>query len=230
MATESSTVDANAERSWFRIVRYLLGTALCLLTVRLILNGFPWYGCVIIFCAAVVILLGGRRRIFQAGVQRSGQEITCRYVPRQEGFTYFGVIWMPIFGGATAAAGIAEHDSRFLIGGIFLCLVAVLMVVFTSLMGRRCVLYVTPSILRMRSSVIGADARALTEVQRESVQAIKPRRVPGTFGFQVEILFSDADAADGTTQTNKTRPTGPAGERCANQPAERSSTLAWRHR
>lgn len=209
MAAESSTVDANVERPWFRIVRYSLGTALCLLTVRLMLNGFPWYGCVIIFCAAVVILLGGQRRIFQAGVQRSGQEITCRYVPLYESYTYFGAVWMPIFGGATAAAGVAEHDLRFLIGGIFLCLVAILLIVFTLLMGRRCVLYITPSILRVRSSVIGADARVLTEVQRESVEAITPRRVPGTFGFQVEILFSDADAAGGTTQTVRLGPQAP---------------------
>lgn len=190
----------------FDKLRYVLSAALCSWTVWLALTGFSWYGCVIVFCGAVMIGYGPRRVIFRVGVERSGDQIICRYVPLYEGYTYFGGVLVPLFGVATVAAGNASHNVLFWCAGILLLCVSALTVAGSLFMGRRNFLCVTPSALRLRAFVIGVGsrARAPTEIRRDLIHGVELKWNPDTFGPQVEIahdVVHDGAGSGGTTRT-----------------------------
>jgi hypothetical protein len=85
------------------VLRYVLGGAVCLLTVVAARTGLQWYWAVVVFCAAVALTLG-RRRIFRAGVTRTADEIVCRYIPWYEGNAYFLNVGLPLMGVAMISA------------------------------------------------------------------------------------------------------------------------------
>lgn len=198
--------DARPKRRWGFVILYLLGAAACSLGVYAAFNGGAWHESLILFCAGLIIMHGPRRLIFRAGVQRSRDEIVCRYRPLYEGLTYMWGIVMPAFGIAGVAAGFAPGSPvwwRF--GGIFILLLCPLGVFGIARMGRRGLLCVTPSTLKIRGSAYVGEGSVITEIHRDQVQAINPARDPRWNWLQVELVYRDANMVD-TTKTVKLGP------------------------
>ncbi|MHC1406247.1 hypothetical protein ACYJ3A_16720, partial [Mycobacterium avium subsp. paratuberculosis] len=91
--------NSEASGRWGRVLRYAFGVALLLVTVVATSAGVRWYLSLIGFCTALLFVLG-RRRIFRPGVNRSGNEIVCRYLPWYEGNAYVLNVLVPLLGAA----------------------------------------------------------------------------------------------------------------------------------
>jgi hypothetical protein len=185
---------------WRRVLRYALGGALCLLTAVAARAGLQWYWSLVIFCVAVLIILG-RRRIFRAGVTRTADEIVCRYIPWFEGNAYFLNLGLPLMGVAMVAAGYAPGNPAWLRYGGFLLLGLMPLIVFSVVsMWRRCLLRIAPSALNVR--LAKGDP---IEIRRELIQSITPKIIPnpvnGSQSLQVEIAYHTADLSSDTTKT-----------------------------
>jgi hypothetical protein len=161
---------------WTGVLRYAFGGALCLVAGVNVLIGSPWYLSLGV-AATGGIILAGQRRIFRAGVSRSEDEIVCRYVPWFEGNAYIALVLVPLMGVAMVGAGSAPGNPVWLrYGGIFLLLGVTPLVVWGALrMWRRSLLAITPSTLTVRLAERGSE---LTEIRREQVESIEPKRVP----------------------------------------------------
>jgi hypothetical protein len=178
-----------AKSRWGRVLRYTFGGAVFLLVGINVLVGSPWYLCLIgaVFGGMIIV---GQRRIFRIAVSRSGDEIVCRYMPGYEGNAYIALVLVPLMGFAAIAAGSAPGSPALLRWvGIVLLGVTLLIVDGIVRIWRRSLLCITPSTLTVRQ----AERRSeLTEIRRELVESIEPKRVPqavsGT-SLQVAIVY-----------------------------------------
>lgn len=193
--------SGNAGR-WRRMLRYTIGGALCLLAVINVLVGAPWS---LALGGAVTggIILMGHRRIFRAGVSRTGDEIVCRYIPWYEGNAYSALVLLPLMGVAMVALGLAPGNPRWLLYGgvILLAVVTPLSIWGVVRMWLHSLLCFTPSMLTLRLAERGSG---LTEIRREMVASIEPKLVPlppRAQSLQVAIAYRPVDIGDGTTKT-----------------------------
>lgn len=190
--------DGATSGRWARILRYTVGGALCVVTVVAARAGVQWYLCLIGFCVALILILG-RRRIFRAGVNRSGHEIVCRYLPWYEGNAYILNVLVPALGVASVGAGCAPGNPVWLrFTGIILLLATPIFAFSAVRMWRRCLLSISPSALTVR---LAAPTDELTEIRRDSVLSIAPKTVPnGVSGrsLQVAIAYRTADLSSDT--------------------------------
>jgi hypothetical protein len=185
---------------WARMLRYTLGGALGVATVVAALTGVRWYLCLIGCCVAFIVILG-RRTIFRPGVNRSGDEIVCRYVPWYEGNAYVLNVLVPALGVASLGAGYAPGNPVWLrFTGILLLVLTPIFAFSAVRMWRRCVLSISPPALTVR---LAGPKDELIEIRRDSVLSIAPKTVPnGVSGqsLQVGITFHTADlSSDSTT-------------------------------
>ncbi|BCO36857.1 hypothetical protein BMW24_011020 [Mycobacterium heckeshornense] len=189
-----------AKTRWKRALRYSFGGALCLLAGINVLIGSAWYLCLIVAVTGSIIVVG-QRRIFRAGVSRSGDQIVCRYIPWYEGNAYFLNVLLPLMGVAMVAAGFAPgYPAWFRLGGIFLLVLIPLFTHSAIRMWRRCRLSISPATLAIRL----APTWELIEIRRELVQAITSKVVSNGVGGQslrVEIAYHDPDLSSGPTKT-----------------------------
>ncbi|OBB92573.1 hypothetical protein [Mycobacterium sp. 852002-40037_SCH5390672] len=189
---------------WGRVLRYAFGAALCLLAGINVLIGSAWYLSLGVAACGVGIIYGSGRRIFGAGVSRTGDTIVCRYIPWYEGNTYIFGIFLPLMGVVAFAAGSAPgHPPAWLrYCGIILFAIFALLVVVAVWIWRRSLLRITPSSLTVRIAERGSE---LTDIRREYVRSIEPKLVPnaaaGTERLQVEIAYQPADVSSETTAT-----------------------------
>lgn len=158
-----------------RVLRYTFGAALCLLAGINVLIGSAWYLSLGIAATGGIIPVG-QRRIFRAGVSRSGDEIVCRYIPWYEGNAYTAVLLIPLMGVAMVGAASAVGNPVWLrYGGIFLLRGATPLVVYGIVrMWRRSLLGIALSMLTVRLAERGSE---LIEIRREQVESIEPKRV-----------------------------------------------------
>lgn len=191
---------ANAQTSgkWGRILRYAFGGAMCLMAVVAMSVGVQWYLSLIAFCTALIFILG-RRRIFRPGVNRSEDEIVCRYLPWYEGNAYVLNVLVPALGVASVGAGYAPGNPGWLrFTGITLLILTPVFVFSAVRMWRRCLLAISPSALTVR---LAGPKDELTEIRRDCVRGIEPKIVPnGVNGqsLQVEIAYRAADLTSKT--------------------------------
>ncbi|WP_232000771.1 hypothetical protein [Mycobacterium kyorinense] len=167
-----------------------------------LLIGSPWYLCLGIAATALVIILG-RRRIFRPAVNRTTNEIVCRYIPWFEGNAYVLNVLLPLLGVASIAAGSAPGNPGWLrITGIVLLAVTPLFTYSAVRMWWRCLLCITPSALAVR---LAGPKDELTEIPRTRVDSIKPKMVPnavsGAQSLQVEIAYLPAELSSETPRT-----------------------------
>ncbi|WP_406817376.1 hypothetical protein [Mycobacterium sp. M23085] len=190
--------NGQAGGRWGRILRYTFGAALCVVTVVAARAGVHWYLCLFGFCLALMLILG-RRRIFRAGVNRSADEIVCRYVPWYEGNVYVLNVLVPVLGMASVGAGWAPGNPLWLrFTGIILLAATPLFVFSAVRMWRRCLLRITPSALTVR---LAAPRDELTEIRRDCVLSIEPKIVPNSVSgqsLQVGIAYRTADLSSDT--------------------------------
>lgn len=184
-------------------LRYAVGGALCLLAVINVLVGSAWYLPVGAAACGVGIIYGSGRRIFGAGVSRTGDAIVCRYIPWYEGNTYVFGTFFPLMSAVAIAAGCAPGNPAWLwYSGIVLLAIFALLVVVAIWIWRRSLLRITPSVLAVRIAERGSE---LTDIRREHVRSIEPKLVSnaaaGTERLQVEIAYQPADVSNETTST-----------------------------
>lgn len=185
---------------WRRVLRYIFGGTLCLLTVVAARTGLPWYWAVVMFCVAFLLILG-RRRIFRAGVSRTADELVCRYIPWYEGNAYFLNVGIPLIAVASIAAGFAPGNPAWLRFTGFILLGLMPLIVYSTVnIWSRGILCITPSALTVRLAAAPKDG--LTEIRRERIQSITPKMVPnsvnGITSLQVEIAYHPVDSSDNT--------------------------------
>ncbi|OBH48212.1 hypothetical protein A5687_15625 [Mycobacterium mantenii] len=190
-----------AKGRWGRVLRYAFGGALCLLAGINVLIGSPWYLSLGVAVTGGIILIG-QRRIFRAGVSRSGNEIICRYVPWYEGNAYIALALVPLSGVASLAAGYAPGNPAWLrFTGIILLGVTPLTGYGIARMWRRCLLGITPSALTVRLAERKSET---TEIRRELVESIEPKLISqprGGRSLQVAIAYRPLDAGSDTATT-----------------------------
>jgi hypothetical protein len=186
---------------WGQVPRYTFGGALLLLAGINVLIGSPWYLPVIVAVTAGIILVG-QRRIFRAAVSRSGDEIVCRYIPWYEGNAYLTLVLLPLMGVAAIAAGCAAGNPAWLrLVGIVIAGVTPLIVYSIVRMWRRCLLWITPSMLTVR---LADRSSELTEIRRELVESVEPKLVPQPVSgmwLRVVITYRPVGVASDTTNT-----------------------------
>ncbi|GAB4934599.1 hypothetical protein MAHJHV61_41080 [Mycobacterium avium subsp. hominissuis] len=185
--------NSEASGGWGRVLRYAFGVALLLVTVVATSAGVQWYLSLIGFCTALLFVLG-RRRIFRPGVNRSGNEIVCRYLPWYEGNAYVLNVLVPLLGAASVGAGFAPGNPVWLrVTGIILLIPTPLFVYSAVRMWRRCILCISPSALTVR---LAAPKAEFIKIPRECVPSIVPK-IPngaGSRSCQVEISYRAADS------------------------------------
>ncbi len=156
-----------------------------------------WYWSVIVFCAAFLIILG-RRRIFRPGVERTADEISCRYIPWFEGNAYYVNLALPLTGAAMLVAGLAPGNPVWLrFGGGILLLFTPIFLDSAIRLWRKSILRITPSTLTVPSA--GGPKFAPMELTRERVQAVAPKwvaEVSGAKALRVEISYHAADLTE----------------------------------
>lgn len=199
----SLMADRAAKRRRVPKLRYAVGGALCLLAVINVLVGSAWYLPVGAAACGVGIIYGSGRRIFGAGVSRTGDAIVCRYIPWYEGNTYVFGTFFPLMSAAAMAAGCAPGNPAWLwYSGIVLLAIFALLVVVAIWIWRRSLLRITPAALTVRIAERGSE---LTDIRREHVRSIEPKLVPsvaaGTERLQVEVAYQPADVSGETTAT-----------------------------
>ncbi|MEE2853082.1 MAG: hypothetical protein VX424_10580 [Actinomycetota bacterium] len=194
--------DSGKRGRWRRMLRYAIGGVLCLLAVINVLVGAPWP---LALGGAVTggIILIGHRRIFRAGVSRTGDEIVCRYIPWYEGNAYSALVLLPLMGVAMVALGLAPGNPRWLLYGGVILLAGVTPLSLWGIvrMWLRSLLCFSPSMLTVRLAERGSQ---LTEIRRELVASIEPKLVPlpsRADSLQVAIAYRPAEIGDGTTKT-----------------------------
>lgn len=183
---------------WRRVLRYSFGAALLLLAGINLLVGSSWYLPLGIAVTGGIILVG-RRRIFRPGVNRSGDEVVCRYIPWYEGNAYVLNMLVPALGVSSVGAGWAPGNPGWLrYTGIILLILTPVFVFSAVRMWRRCLLAISPSALSVR---LAGPKDELTEIRRDCVLGIGPKVVPnGVSGesLQVEIAYRAADLSSKT--------------------------------
>jgi hypothetical protein len=182
--------DSATRGRWGRLLRYIFGGALCLVAGINVLIGSAWYLSLGVAATGGIILIG-QRRIFRAGVSRSGDQIVCRYIPWYEGNAYTALVLVPLLGVAMVGAGFAAGNPVWLrYGGIFLLLGVTPLVVYGIVrMRRQSLLGITPPTLTVRLPERGSE---LTEIRREQVESIEPKRTPQSVSgewLQVAITY-----------------------------------------
>ncbi|OCB44968.1 hypothetical protein [Mycobacterium parascrofulaceum] len=184
-----------------RVLRYCFGGLLCLVAVINVLLGSAWYLCLGVAVAGAIILVG-QRRIFRAGISRSGDEITCRYLPWYEGNAYSTLVLIPLLGGASLAAGCAAGNPAWLrFTGIVILGVTPLSFYGIVRMWLRSLLCITPSMLIVRLAERRSD---LVEIRRELIESIEPKLTPQPAGgewLQTAITYRPLDTANGAPVT-----------------------------
>ena len=186
---------------WRRVLRYSFGGALCLLAVISLLVGAAWYLPLGVAATGGIILVG-QRRIFRAGVDRTGDEIICRYIPWYEGNACIGIVLLALMGVSSLGAGYAPGNPAWLRFTGFLLLGVIPLTIWGVVrMWLRSLLCFSPSILTVRLAERGSE---LTEIRREQVQSIEPKLVPlppRAQALQVEITYRPVDISGGATKT-----------------------------
>lgn len=193
----------DAKGRWWRVLRYSFGGALCLLAGINVLVGSAWYLPVGAAAVGVGIIYGSGRRIFGAGVRRTGQEIVCRYLPWYESNPSIATLLFPLIAVAMIGAGCAPGNPAWLwYGGVILLAISALLVGVSLWIWRRSLLRITPAALTVRIAERGSE---LTDIRREHVRSIEPKLVPslaaGTERLQVEVAYQPADVSGETTAT-----------------------------
>ncbi|ORB73160.1 hypothetical protein [Mycobacterium scrofulaceum] len=188
-------------RRRLRLARYAFGGALCLLAGVNVLVGSAWYLSLGVAATGIAIAYGSGRRVFAAGVRRTGEEIVCRYIPWFEGNAYSVLVLIPLIAVAMVAAGHAPGNPAWLLyGGIILLAISALMLIVTLWIWRRSLLRITPSALTVRIPERGG---ASTDIRREEVRSIAPKLVrnvaAGTESLQTEVVYQPAEAGSDTT-------------------------------
>lgn len=186
---------------WRRALRFTFGGALCLLAGINVMVGSAWYISLGVAAAGGMTIIG-RRRIFHAGVSRSGDEIVCRYVPWYEGSAFLLNILIPLLGVAMVAAGYAPGNPVWLrFAGITLLVLTPLFTYSAVRMWRRCFLRISPSTLTIQ--LAGHNDKVI-EIWREQVQSITPKIVPigiSDQSLQAEIAYRAKDSGSDTNET-----------------------------
>jgi len=193
-------VSVRARNRRRRVLRCAFGGAMCLVAGIGVLIGVPWYLDLIVAVIAGIAFVG-QRRIYRAGVSRTGDEIVCRYIPWYEGNAYGALVLIPLMGVAMIGAGRAPGYPvwpRF--GGIVLLILTPIFVFSAVLMWRRSLLRITPSTLTVRLAERGSK---LTDIRREQVESIEPRVVPLPYAksLQVAITYRPVEVGSDTTTT-----------------------------
>jgi len=194
--------DNETSGRWGRVLRYTFGGALCLVAGVNVLVGSAWYLSLGVAATGGMILVG-QRRIFRAGVSRSGDQIVCRYIPWYEGNAYSALVLIPLMGVAMVGAGSAAGNPVWLRYGGIVLLVGVTPLALYGVvrMWRRSLLSITPSMLTVRLAERRSES---TEIRRELVESIEPKRVPQPVSgewLQVAITYRPLDVGENTTKT-----------------------------
>lgn len=181
------------------LLRYSFGGALCLLALVNLTTGSPWFLALGIAATSGIILLG-QRRILRSGVTRSGNELTCRYVPCFEGNAYSALVLIPLIGVAMFGAGCAPgYPAWMRYGGLVLLIGVVPLALYGIVrMWLRSLLVIAPSILTVRLVERGS---ASLEIGRELIESIEPTTVAvaaNADSRQIAITYraNDVDAHD----------------------------------
>lgn len=194
-------VSVRARNRRRRVLRYAFGGALCLVTVVAARAGLQWYWSVATLCGALLIIVP-QRRIFRAGVTRSGDEIVCRYIPWYEGNAYSALVLIPLMGVAAIGAGHAPGNPAWLLPvGVMLLGVLPLVVFSAVLVWRRSLLRITSSMVTVRLVERGSE---LIDIPREQVESIEPRIVSvpvNVESLQVAITYRPVEESGDTTRT-----------------------------
>ncbi|MGB8407500.1 MAG: hypothetical protein WCE30_25895 [Mycobacterium sp.] len=189
---------------WGRVLRYGTAALLLLLAAVTVLRGGRWYETAIMVIPAMVLLLGSGRQIYRSAINRSGEEITCRFIPWFEPLVYGCGVLLPAIGIAGIFMGSDPGYPRwFQYSGIFLvCLGALLAASFLRAwrMSRLCI---RPTTLTIRLPLIRppASLRGPTDIRRDQVKSIEPKIVRMNMGVQIlrVVMVFQADDADDTT-------------------------------
>lgn len=213
-----------AKGGWGRVLRYSFAGFLCLVAGINVLVGSTWYLPLGVAVTGTIILVGGQRRIFRAGVSRNGDEIVCRYIPWYEGNAYIALVLVPLLGVTSLAAGYAPGNPAWLrFTGILILGVTPLTGYGIVRMWRRCLLCITRTALTVR---LAERKSELTEIRRELVESIEPKLIPqprGGHSLQVGIAYRPVDAGGDTAKTVM------LGRRLTVQPVNLVNALiAWR--
>jgi hypothetical protein len=201
--------DTTGKRRWGLVVPGVAASAVFLLAVYGAIRGGEWYWSLALFCVGLMVIFVSRRWIFRVGVQRSGNELVCRYRPLSESSTYVWAMVMPMMGVALIGAGCAPgNPALWLFGGIFILLLCPLMAFGFVRMGIRALLCISPSMLKVRGSSYVGEGASITEIHRDLVQTIEPRRVTQRNWLQVAIVYR-TEGASGDTKTLGIGPSGP---------------------
>lgn len=215
--------DSGAKGRWGQVLRYVFGVAVCVLAGINVLIGSAWYLCLGVAVVGVGIIYGSVRRIFRAGVSRTGDEIVCRYIPWFEGNVYLFNGLIPLLGVALVAAGYAPGGPAWLrYGGIALLCISGFFLISNVSMWRRSFLCFTTSTLRVHGT---EGARDWADIRRDRVQSIEPKLVAygSTKSLQAEIAYLPTDV---DREPPKTVALGP---RLTVQPANLLNALvAWK--
>mgnify|MGYP000125436711 CR=1 FL=1 len=187
-----------------RVLQYGMAALLLLLAAVSVLGGGRWYETAIMVIPALMFLVGSGRQNYRSAVNRSGQEITCRFIPWFEPLVYGCGILLPAIGIAGFFMGTDPGYPRwFRYTGIFLvCLGALLAASFLRAwrMSRLCI---TPTTLTIRLPLIRppASLRGPTDIRREQVKSIEPKIVRMNMGVQIlrVVMVFQAEGADDTT-------------------------------
>ena len=182
-------------------LRYVAAGVICLLTIFAAHTGLRWYWCAVSFCLAVGVILG-RRRIFHAGVTRTVDEVTCRYVPWFEGNAIFLCLVLPTLATASIFASYdPANPSWLLYDGLLLLGVMPLLLFSISSMWLQCFLRFTPSALTVRLAGLRSEA---TVIPRERILSITPKMIPnGVSGgsLQAEINYQPVELSSDPAKT-----------------------------
>lgn len=182
-------------------LRYTSAGVMFLLTLFAARVGLRWYWCVISLCIIGGLILG-RRRIFQASVTRTVDEVTCRYIPWFEGNAFFLCLVLPTLATASISASYDPANPSWLLYDGLLLLGVMPILVFSILsMWLRCLLRFSPSTLTVRLAGLRDEA---TEISRGRILSITPKLIPnGVSGgsLQAEIIYQPTELSGDTAKT-----------------------------
>lgn len=201
--------DRHAEVRPRRLLRYVFGGALLVMTMVAAQQGLDWHASVIVACAALVVIFGGDRRIFRTGVSRSGNEIVCRYQPWCEGNAWLIVIVVVGIGFSGTLAGSVPGNPLWMrfVGVVLLCVVPIL--IFGLVRSwRLSLLSITASTLRIRT-VAGANSGKLIEIGRERIRSIEAKVLPAAGTLSKQSLHAEIVYEAGVGETVQTVALGP---------------------
>lgn len=170
------------------VVRYSFAAFLFSLAGIDALVGSPWYVPLGVAVTAGVIAMG-RHRIFRAGIRRTDDGISCRYIPWYEGNAYVATALVPMMSFIMIVAGSAPgYPPWFRFGGLLVLAITPLTVYGTIRLWRRSQLCLTPSQLTVQVVERGTGPRVIHRNDAHSIRLHRVRQGPGANSVQVALI------------------------------------------